>query len=347
MDPIFTEYVRSLTPGVEPDPQRFKEVWSTLRGALYHEMRQRSLLMLPPELFGIYGHPNWSNEDAFEELASDCYTFIFLERLPALKAQLKVKDNVEGLVFRNVRNFLHDAQKKNDPLGLKIYRILREALIQALGSGALRMLDGGPRLRGETILATAAYEASTTSTAADLDVIVRPWCDELTLDIVTARGQKREKVIDALEARIRELGPQGVESFRFKDLIDTIKAAVRVRWQALSAVGEGDTAFERIAGEPPQRVRTVRPDTGVEQRDSFAKLCAHVDERLAGARQPARSQRDLGRLWGYLKRQATGSSSSRIPSRRHVARTLELTRHQLAGHLAVLGRWVNQYQTAA
>jgi hypothetical protein len=343
---IFTEYVRSLKPGTEPDPRMFEKVWSTLRGALFTEMRRRSLWKLPPSFFGIYGRSAWSEEGAFDELASDCYTFVFLERLPALQAQLEVKDNVEGLVFRNVRNFLHDAQKSNDPVGFLSYKVVRAAVTRLLATGALHVTAGGPGLGPGTVLAFSPGSRARPAPDAAFDAAVREWCDELTPGIVTARGRQRDEVAETLAERLAGLPEAGVEAFRWKDLVDLVKSAVRARWHALGTGGETDTAFERVDEGETTRIRVVRPDTGVEDRDSFAKLCTHVERRLERYTQPAGGRRELVRLWDDLMRHASGTGRRKTPSRRQMARRLAISRHKLAGHFATLGRWVDRFQAA-
>src|SRR5436309_14649242 len=123
---VFTDYVRSLEPGGEPDPQRLATVRETLRGALRGELRRRGLWNAPPDYLGVYGSEGW--EDALEELLAECYAFVFVDRLRALQAQLRVKPNVDGLVFLNVRHFLHERQKEHDPVGSQVFEVLQSAV---------------------------------------------------------------------------------------------------------------------------------------------------------------------------------------------------------------------------
>lgn len=343
---IFTDYVRSLTPGEEPDAEMFETVWSTLRGALCAEMKKRSLWRLPPHRLGIYGQTSWSQEGAFDELAIDCYTFIFLDRLPALKAQLEVKDNIEGMVFRNIRNFLYDAQKKNDPLGFRTYRVLRGAVSRLIAAGTLHVVEGGPRPGGATVLAFAPGRRAEVARGADLEAAAREWGDELTLAIVTARGKRRRATVAALAARLAELPARGVEAFRFKDLADALKRAVRARWRTLGESLEGETAFESAAGESATRVRVSAPDTAFEDRQSYAELCARVERNLERADRSRRARGDLRRLWSLLRRQVAEADDDAPPSRREMARALGISRYRLARHFAVLGRWIQQLQPA-
>lgn len=333
MDLIFTEYVRSLEPGEEPGAEQFAELWTTLRGALYTEMKKRRLWQLDPSRLGIYGRASWSEPGAFEELVSDCYVFTFIERLPALKAQLAGKENVEGLVFRNLRNFLHDTQKRHDPLGFHTYAVLRRAVRRLVARGVVATDD--ERLRRKTVLSFAARNDAAPASRADLDPHVREWCDELAVDILDARGRRLASVVRALAERIAALPSHGIEAFRYKDLADAVTGAVRARWYALRSYEGGETAFEPVDGESARRVRLVAPDTAFEERESFARLCARVGGALR--RQPAA----LRRLWAVLRRHVDAGDDDPL-SHRRVARVLGVSRHQLAVMLAILGRWVTE-----
>ena len=147
---VFTEHVRALEGGGEPDPQRLAAVRGALQGALRGELRRRGLWNAPPDYLGVYGAEGW--EDALEELVSALYAFVFVERSRALQAQLRIKPNVDGLVFLNVRHFLHERQKEHDPLGSQVFEVLQSAVRRAVAVGDLHVLAGDPRVRNETVL---------------------------------------------------------------------------------------------------------------------------------------------------------------------------------------------------
>ena len=142
MNLIFTDYVRSLDAGIEPTAEDFDAVWGKLHDALRSEMIKRSVWSAPPSYLGICGWNSWSAQEALEELLSDCYNFIFVRRLPGLEALLEIQENIEGLVFRNIRHFLFEKQKRHDPVGYRVFRVLRTAARQSLAAGVLHVLAG-------------------------------------------------------------------------------------------------------------------------------------------------------------------------------------------------------------
>ncbi len=339
---IFTEYVQSLRPGEEPDTESFAVLWSTLRGALFREMQKRGLTHVPPCCLGLYGWSSWSQPGALDELVSDCYTFIFLHRLAALKAQLEIKDNVEGLVFRNIRNFLYDAQKKHDPLGFRILAVLRRAVRRLVDDGVLHPPAGRGKLCGGTLLVFVATGA--VSNRAVLETCAREWADDLLPEMVTARGRRLDAVVEALARRLARLPARGVEALRFRELSTAMKGAVRVRWGALWSRVEGETALQNGDDGLARRVRVVHPAADFEEQEAFAKLCAHVSAALENLEGRGNAGTDLHKLWGILRRQAGDCGNGKMLSRRRIARRLGVPRHRVTSLCATLGRWVDQFQ---
>jgi hypothetical protein len=147
-DSGFTRFLRNLEPDQpldQDDDREFEEVWTGLRRLLVSELKRRSLWSLPPACLGIYGCTTWADPEAVEELVADCFVFIFVERFRSLKAQLRYKPNVEGLIVRNVRNFLHETQRRHDPVGYRVFTVLRSAVRDALSAGELQVIAGSPR----------------------------------------------------------------------------------------------------------------------------------------------------------------------------------------------------------
>ncbi|MCP4655677.1 MAG: hypothetical protein GY856_09690, partial [bacterium] len=300
-------YVRSLEPGETQDPDLFAAVWDKLRDALIAELRRRSLWGAPPSYLGICGAAGWSDQDALDELVTDCYTFIFLDRLPGLKAQLKVKPNVEGLVFRGIHNFLYDTQKRHDPLGFGVFGVLQSAVRQSVTAGTLHVLAGAPGVGNDTVLGFAPDHDPEQARGAGLAELVKVWNDDLLPELVTARGKVRDQVTTRLATHLSRLPLRGIEAFRFKDVIDPLKNDVRARWSAVRVQSEGETAVEDGDEDLMVIVRQVRPDSGVEERESFEKLLAGVAEALEGIDESARTRAYLETLWAFLRSHAAES----------------------------------------
>ena len=380
---IFTEYLRSLDPrGEPPAPEAFDELWEALRTALASELRKRGLWDSPPSFLGVYGWPSWSapgsalrahphrRDDALEELLAECYVFIFVTRLESLKAHLKVKSNIDGLVFLNLRNFLHDRQQQHDPLGARVFEMLQSGVRRAVAAGELHVLAGDSKIKNDTVLGFTPDSEPTAGLATGLYPLVEGWNDDLLPLLVTARGKAKEGVLTKLRRHFPELHAAGARSFRLKDVIDPLKNDVRRRWAARLERSEGETGLEDSDDEFASVVRLAHPDTRIEERESFRKLADCVTASLEGLEVNEKTRAYLWTLWQYLGTYAadpddaachnlrpagavvvgrafgaTVAQAHELPSRRKLATLLGIPRDRLAGLYAILGELIRECRT--
>ena len=342
---VFTEYVRALEGGGEPDPRRLAVVREALKGALRGELRRRGLWNAPPDYLGVYGSEGW--EDALEELVSAVYVFIFIDRRRALQAQLRLKPNVDGLVFLNVRHFVHERQKEHDPLGSQVFEVLQSAVRQAVAQGELHVLAGDPRVRNETVLGFRP-DAEPAPPVQDFRDLVARWNDDLLPDLVTLRGRRQEEIVERLRERLVDLSPGG-DAFRFKDVIDPLRADVRARWGALLEQAAGETAVEREDGETVRMVRLSRPDTGFEERQLFRRLIDCVLTSIERLEVNEKTRSYLATLWQFL-RVSAGSCPEDVgegrASLRRIGELLGIPRERLPGLYETLGQLVERCRAA-
>jgi hypothetical protein len=358
---IFTAYVRSLDArGEPPDSGAFQELLAALRRALRAELQKRGLWDAPPSHLGVYGWRRWEEgpeRGALEELLAECYSFIFLARLRSLQAQLLAKPNIDGLVFLNIRHFLHERQKEHDPLGAQVFEVLQAAVRAAVASGELYILAGDEKIRNDTILGFEPGADPATVIRADLRDMAARWNDELLPDLVTLRGRRQEEVVERLRGRLGDLREDGMAMFRFKDLIDPLKADVRARWAAVLEHGDGEVAVERGIGEPPRLLRIVAPDLDLEERQAFRRLTGCVLERLASLEVGGKTRRHLERLWQLVRMKAQEAVEGPLsgldrasleelaeeerPSHRKIAEVLEIPRERLPELYRTLGMLLN------
>lgn len=347
---IFTDYVRALSEGREPDPDLVQALEEALRKTLVSEMRRRGLWESPPGWLGVFGWERWEprgsgpgGDGALEELLAECYAFIFVSRLRSLEAQLRIKPNIDGLVFLNIRHFLHERQKTHDPLGSQVFEVLQSAVRDAVEAGKLRVVEGDERIRNDTILAFGKEETGP-GAAPTLRETVAAWNDELLPELVTLRGRRQEEVVRRLRDRLSDLREKGIESFRFKDLVDPMKADVRARWAAALELAGGEVAAEREAGET--RVPLVSPDTGIEEQQLFRWLVACVLDRIERSDVNDKTRRYLLTLWNFLRIRAAGApvagfdlaeQEEESPSLRKISDLLHIPRERLPGLYKVLG----------
>ncbi len=349
MSLVFTEYVRSLESRGEPATEAFDAAWTKLQDALRSAMIRRSVWSAPPSYLGIYGCSSWSLKEALEELLSDCYLYIFVRRLAGLQALLEVQENIEGLVFRNIRHFLFEKQKRHDPLGYRVFRVLQTATRQSIAAGTLHVLAGDPKVANGTILGFSSGSDPAAARSAELGEPVSGWSDGLLPELVTARGARLAAVVERLAARLARLAGQGIEAFRFKDLIDPLKREVRARWGALWQSSQGDRGFEDGGQDLASLVRLVRPDSGFEERDFFRQLLACVAETIDRLETREKTRLYLERLWAFLRSQAAEDepgdgpppvAADKPPSRRQIAELLDIPRYRLPELHESLGRLV-------
>jgi len=324
---------------LDRESREFDEAWAALRRLLVSELKRRSLWSLPPSFLGIYGCATWADPEALEELVADCFVYTFAERFRSLKAQLRSKPDIDGLVLRNVRNFLQETQRRHDPVGFRVFTVLRSAVRNALSAGALQVIAGSPGVQRDTVLAFRTVPSE--EEAARLDELrphVLAWNDDLLPDLITARGWDVRQVTARLERHLHRLEAAGILAFRFHDLVDVLRRDARARWRAVWV--------HSPEGIPPQLeedgltavVHLVEPLSAWDERESVHKLLACLERSVEQVPEPpARSRDYLRRLLAFLKSHATdspdegGARGAELPSHRQLATLLDIPRERLPG----------------
>jgi hypothetical protein len=369
---VFTAHVRALGSGEPLDSREFEALWAALRAALRSELKRRGLWDSPPSYLGIFGAGSWepagvasSHESALAELLAECYSYIFVSRLRSLRAQLSVKQNIDGLVFLNIRHFLHERQKQHDPIGSQVFEVLESAVRLAIDQGELRVLAGDDKVRNDTVLGFADGMELPGQGRSELASLVARWNDELLPDLVTLRGRRQEEVVQRLRERLPELRKEGIYTFRFKDLVDPLKADVRARWAAILDLEQGEPVPQRMGEGDRNAVRLAGPDTGVEEREVFRKLIECVLTSLERLGTDERTHRYLATLWQFVRVQASEGMEteavSRLdralvaraealdeerPSLRWLAEQLHIPRDRLPGLYQTLGNLLERCRAA-
>jgi hypothetical protein len=367
---VFTDHVRSLAGRELLDARRLERLWDALRAALRSELKRRGLWETPPAYLGIYGWETWDargkggmRETALEELLAECYSYTFVLRLRSLQAQLKLKANVDGLIFLDIRHFLYERQREHDPLGSQVFQILQSAVRMAVAEGDLHVLEGDARVRNSTVLSVSPGASPREPAREGLAPLVARWNDELLPDLVTLRGHRQEEVVRRLRERLPELGREGFAVFRFKDLVDPMKADVRARWAAILGQSEVEVASQIGEEQRGTLVRLVPPDTQVEECQFFRKLvdCVMTSLRRLDINEKTRDY--LSTLWNFVRLQASeedalAAPASRLgqllreaedderPSLRRLAEELRIPRERLPGLYETLGDLLERCRAA-
>jgi hypothetical protein len=294
MTSVLTRHVRDF--GAAGDPA--KEVLAAMKNLLRRRMARRNLLSAWPHFLG-YGAPNWDAPGAFDDAVADCYVFAVLTRLEALRNQLRVRDNVDGLIVLNVDHFLLGRQRRYDPVGYAVFGNVRGAVEAAHAAGELIVVGlRRGRLHNQALLRLARGGAGAPATETDL---LRPaledapgWHEALPhLVETTEKGQ------DWVGAFLHQLRAAGVEAVHCGDLVSVLATRARNDWAALHSVPRGEVAIEGD-DEWGELVRVVAPDSRVEDRDRWEWLKQAVRRRIEGMHVQRRKRESRARVWDAL-----------------------------------------------
>ena len=338
MPSVFTMFVRNFEGEETPDADLFHDAWHGLRAALAKEMKRRGLWQSPPCYLSVFGWERWDTGDAvgaraqagaLGELVADCYAFIFVDRLQSLKRHLAEKPDIDGLVLLNIRHFLHERQKAHDPLGFQIFELLQTAVAEAVASGSLHVLGGDGRVRNDTLLGFAPT-AEPGSAPLDLETIATRWNDELLPTLITAHSRQQAVAAERLLRQLLELPRDGVEAFRFRDLLEPLKSDARQRWAALLEARE--------------------EESDDESRQSLEDLTRRVSDSILQMETDPRTRTYLSALWRYLWRQHGGEPGLKRraksnPSFRKLGQLLNIPRERFPMLLDTLGQLVARCRT--
>ena len=339
MPSVFTAFVRSLQGEQTPDADLFHDAWHSLRAVLANEMKKRGLWQSPPRYLGVSGWERWDSDEpqpglrppgALGELVADCYAFIFVDRLQSLKRHLAEKPEIDGLVLLNVRHFLHERQKAHDPLGFRVFELLQTAVADAISRGALHVLGGDQRVRNDTLLGFAPT-AEPGPAPPDLEPIAVRWNDELLPALITVHSRQQAAVVERLRRRLLELPEQGIEAFRFIDLLEPLKCDARRRWASLLGGGDEEGSSLSSRGAVPASAATP-PDSAFESQQSFVHLTRSVAASIRHMEADPRTRIQLSTLWRYLGRHHGEDDETEPvkshPSYRQLGQSLKIPRER-------------------
>jgi hypothetical protein len=338
----FSEVLADLAAGTPVAGERIERFLADLERVLEAELGRRGLRDRSPAYLGLYGQARWDRE-ALAELAADCYLYQ-LARLRSLTAQLRVCANVDGYVVLNARHFVSERQRRQDPLGSRLYELLAAAVETLGATGELTQADEG-RLAGDSVLVFAGGSPRSQPDPERLAAAARSWNDELVEPLLSAGSN--EPLVAELVERLRSLSRSGVAAFRFGDLLDPWKQDARARW-----AGRGAAISRDLLGSPAGagggEVEPADPGTPlqeVEAREAFERLGAAVERRLDALPTHA-DVPELRALWRALRAYADDPARDEAPSDRALAKASGIPRRRLKERLARLAAVVAESRAA-
>ncbi|MEM1207075.1 MAG: hypothetical protein AAGN66_27825 [Acidobacteriota bacterium] len=353
MRDVFTEYVAALAQEEEPDPALYDEVLEHLLALLVTEMRRRGLWTAPPAWLGVTS-ARWQEVGALEELTFDAYVFAILRRLRGLTDQLEVRENIRGLVVKNVRHFLTKRQRDADPIGYRVFSRLRRALLALVERGQLVVRgwveslraagrrpedEGLPKLRNASVMGFGPFQAALAS-PDDLAEPVARIDDALMPDLVTAEGAAVQGVVNRLADRVATLPEDGVRAFRVGHLAKVMKDDVRSRWWAVWGQLQDTLPENGEPGAPQVPVARPAPE---EDLPGFQDAVLRCVERTIDAVPQPKRRRDLWTVWTFLRGiRVDADAPEPMPSYSEAGRQVGLPRERVSQLLGELKGWVRR-----
>jgi hypothetical protein len=339
MASVFTEHIRNF--GAASDP--VGPVLMELQRLLAHHMRRKRLYSAPPRFLGYSGVLRWAALDAFDDIVVDCYTYAIAERVAALRNQLKIKPNVDGLISRNVSNFLLERQRKYDPIGYAVFGNVRGAASEAATAKVIVLdsLDQG-KIHNETVLRFSGGPPGASPAPRDLihdGVKGATGWEEVIQHLTKTTEEGREWVLGL----IHQLRRAGIAAVRCGDLVAAIAGRVRSEWAARHAVPaaelglEGDDEYEAT-------VPLIWPDEGLERGERWERLKRLMQDRIASLDRQERVRERLSRVWAALV-EAAEEGRPAPPTQVELTQRTGVARATLSDDIRLLGELYTEIET--
>lgn len=335
-DSVLTHHVRHFGEADIPDGDVLAEIRQLLR---FH-MRRKHLLSAPPGILGYPDRREWRTDADFEDIVVDCYVFAVLDRLRGLRNQLRIKPNIDGLIARNVRNFLLERQRACDPVGHAVYGNVVGAIADAEAEGTIAVeVAESTRIGNDTYFRFT--DAPPNATAANPDAIreavrTAPIARDELQDLTRTTEGGREWVAGLM----RTLRRNGCDAIRCGDLIAPLAERVRAEWVAAHAEPASDLAYEGEDGFATL-VRIVRPDGDTGARERWDHLKAHIPHRIACLDRQQRVKQRLAVVFSALV--ALIEEDGPSPTQSDLTARTGVARATVSDDFAILGRIIAQF----
>ncbi|MGF1583046.1 MAG: hypothetical protein ACFCD0_27315 [Gemmataceae bacterium] len=316
MSSVFTDHVRHF--GHESDAAQ--KVLPALERLLKRKMREKNLLTAPPSYLGYLEIQDWTAHNAFEDIVADCYIFAILDRLQRLQGQLKAKPNIDGLISRNVNNFLFERQRTHDPIGYAIFCNVKNSFLEIATTqgGRLENLEKG-KVHNGTILKLDPNQHEI-PLGAENDIRNALQTATPLKDVLPHLVKTTQEGGDWITGFLGQLREAGIRALRCGDLVSTLANYVRTEWtarhteSASELAWEGDEEFQAI-------VRMVWPDKGLETQENWEELKRELPERIANMNRQTRVRERLGKVFAVLVEAIEGGNRDTVTQVELTART--------------------------
>ncbi|MFC1848621.1 hypothetical protein ACFL27_00290 [candidate division CSSED10-310 bacterium] len=225
---IFRNHLRQLGEKILP-PQK---VLDGLGHLLKEEMMARDIWYCSPSFLGYYDDWafRWQNQTVFQKLTLDCYEFAILKRYRTLIAHASLNHDEVRSIQRNVKHFLIEKQRDNDPIGYAVYCNVKGAVQKGVAEQKL-FLRSSEILKNETLIRFQENIDPLHKLTQPLDSHLHSILDSSLLQEMSGISDKAQA---HLLSTILDFPETGILFFSFGSLVSAMLSELRKRRPAES-----------------------------------------------------------------------------------------------------------------
>lgn len=241
-----------------------------LGAALRAEMNRYGLYNQVPSAIGYDLWKDW-NDDAFKDLLYECYIQAILKQLPKLQAHIKLGQNIDGIIIKNVHYFIIGKFRSCDRVGYTVAANAKQSVQLSITRKILKSNDEPNNINNNTFLTFLDCKSTTSSEEEAISSALgnnSEWTTELQLKFSSFKNKDttKEKFSDIV-CRLKDFN---IDSFWFRNLVDAMKKFVR-------------RAVENRQAEniPPDFYQDkIFPDDEYENYNYFSDLCKQIKQAI-------------------------------------------------------------------
>jgi len=244
MSTPLAQHIQKLCTGASISSDEFEAIFKIIENSLRKQMLQHNLYSQPPRFLGYAWYHEW-DKDNFHEIVSDCYDYAIFSPKDKLFALILQKIIIDGMILRNISNFLRDRQRASDRKGYNIFKNV-EAALQDLSASeqiSLYNLQDDKIIHNETI---CVFDPSFSLASFQDDdgwfikqkIFRHPKFEEISKNAIMSRDKDdddnenlnaagNDTGKQSIEILILYLKKSGVTSFRVRNFIDILKKLFR------------------------------------------------------------------------------------------------------------------------
>ena len=262
MSTIFTDFVRDF----ETERENHGRVIEAIRNVLVKELRRRGIFQYGPSMLGYRAGRSWDDE-SLHDLAYDCLDRAIVAKRRGLLGLLQKPGSIDGVVVQNIRYFVGERQKLNDPVGSAVFQNLKAVLTEFVADGRMRTLHTGSAtekgVQGNSEFATGADQGPL---ATELQIKNAMYSSGSMLDELPALATVGIKAQEILTEALCRLKDSGIASFSVQTMKRAICSLITESGAPVptTRLKEVEEPFEDFF----EKSRTVLPDTGYEDTES-------------------------------------------------------------------------------